>query len=144
MSVRTVLVVAGAALISGLALAEPAAEDPCVQPVAASVYTLSVGRIGSSFAALVGLLGAVNGGLALARPTGQGRIGTWARRNGAVTALVAGLIAVVVGWSVAATADGGLGTGNGLGGAYVAMLVGLIAVTLGWLARSRSRSRRTG
>ncbi|MFE4332449.1 DUF6223 family protein [Streptomyces sp. NPDC056831] len=64
----------------------------------------------------------------------------WARRNGAVTALVAGLIAVVVGGSVAATADGGLGTGNGLGGACVATLVGLIAVTLGWPARSR----RTG
>jgi hypothetical protein len=52
---------------------------------------------------------------------------------------MAGLIAVLVGGSVAATADGGLGTGNGLGGAYVAMLVGLIAITLGWLARSRSR-----
>ncbi|WP_406497724.1 DUF6223 family protein [Streptomyces sp. NBC_00846] len=142
MSVRTVLAVAGAALISGLVLAEPAAADPSVQPVAASVYTLSAGRVGASLAALVGLLGAVNGGLALARHTGQGHIGTWARRNGAVTALVAGLIAVVVGGSVAATADGGLGTGNGLGGAYVAMLVGLIAVTLGWLARSRSR--RTG
>jgi len=143
MSVRTLLAVAGAVLISGLALAEPAAAIPSVQPVAASVYTLSGGRIGASLAALVGLLGAVNGGLALARPTGMGHIGTWARRKGDVTALVAGLIAVVVGGSVAATADGGLATGNGLGGAYVAMLVGLIAVTLGWLARSRSRSRRS-
>ena len=128
---------AGAALISGLALAEPAAADLSVQPVAASVYTLSGGRIRSSLAALVGLLGALNGGLALARPTGKGHIATWARGNGAVTALVAGLIAVVVGGAVAATADGGLGTGNGLGGAYVAIVVGLIAVTLGRLARSR-------
>ncbi|MGW1848095.1 DUF6223 family protein [Streptomyces sp. NPDC001966] len=140
MSVRTVLAVAGAGLIGGFVLAEPAAADPSVQPVAASVYTLSVGRIGSSLAALVGLLGAVNGGLAMTRPTGQGHIGTWVRGKGAVTALVAGLIAVAVGGAVAATADGGLGTGNGLGGAYVAMLVGLVAVTLGWLARSR----RTG
>ncbi|MFC5034543.1 hypothetical protein C8250_034685 [Streptomyces sp. So13.3] len=140
MSVRTVLAVLGAALIGGLALAEPAAADPSVHPVAASVYTLSAGRIGASTAALVGLLGAVNGGLALARRTGNGHIGTWVRRNGVVTALVAGSLAVVVGTFVAATADGGLGTGNGLGGAYVAMLVGLIAVTLGWLARSR----RTG
>jgi len=137
MSVRTVLAVAGATLISGLALAEPAAAYPSVQPVA-SVYTLSGGRIGASLAALVGLLGAVNGGLALARYS-KGHIGTWARRNGAFTALVAGLIAVVVGGLVAATADGGLGTGNGLGGAYVAMLAGLTAITLGWLARSRSR-----
>lgn len=142
MSVRTVLAVAGAALIGGLALAGPAAADPLLQPVAASVHTVSAGRIGALLAALAGLLGAVNGGLALARPTGQGHIATWARRNGPVTALVAGPIAVVVGGSVAATADGGLGTGNGLGGAYVAMLVGLLAVTLGWLARSRSRRTR--
>jgi hypothetical protein len=137
MSVRTVLAVAGAALISVLALAEPAAADPAGLPVAVSVYTLSGGRIGASLAALVGLLGAVNGGLALARSTGKGHIRTWARHNGAVTALVAGLIAVVVGGSVAATADGGVGTGNGLAGAYVAVLMGLIAVILGGLARSR-------
>jgi hypothetical protein len=128
MSVSTDIAAAGVAVISG------------VQPAAASFYTLSAGRIGASTAALVGLLGAVNGGLALARFTGLGHIGTWVRRNGAVTALVAGLIAVVAGGSVAVTADGGLGTGNGLGGAYVAMLAGVIAVGLGWLARSR----RTG
>ncbi|MGY3061664.1 hypothetical protein ACVWZD_005962 [Streptomyces sp. TE3672] len=68
MSMRTVLAVAGAVLVGGFVLAVPAAADPSVQPVAASVYTLSVGRIGSSLAALVGLLGAVSGGLALARP----------------------------------------------------------------------------
>lgn len=137
MSVRTVLAVAGATLIGSLALAGPAAADPSVQPVAASVYTVSVGRVGASLAALVGLLGAINGGLALARPARQGHITTWVRRNGAATALMTGLIAMVVGGSVAATADGGLGTGNGLGGAYVALLVGLIAIALGWLARSR-------
>ncbi|MBT2444082.1 hypothetical protein J7E93_29120 [Streptomyces sp. ISL-36] len=141
MSVRSVLAVAAAALVGGFALAEPAVADPSIQPVTASVYTVSVGRVGASLSALVGLLGAVNGGLALARPIGQGRIGTWDRRNGAVTALAAGLVAVVVGGAVAATADGGLGTGNGLGGPYFAMLLGLVAVTLGWLARSRSRSR---
>ena len=97
MSLRTVLAVAGAALISGLVLAEPAAADSSVQPLA-SVYTLSGGRIGASMAALVGLLGAVNGGLALARPAGRGHIDTSARWNGAITALVAGLIAVTLGW----------------------------------------------
>ncbi|GKQ36063.1 DUF6223 family protein [Streptomyces sp. A012304] len=142
MSIRSVCAVAAAVLIGGFAFAEPAAADPSVQPVAASVYTVSLGRVGASLSALVGLLGAVGGGLALARPTGQGHIGTWARRNGAVAALVAGLVAVTVGGTVAATADGGLGTGNGLGGAYFAMLLGLIAVTLGWLARSRSRRTR--
>ena len=70
------LAVAGAALLGGLGLAAPAAALPSVQPVAASVYTLSGGRIGASLAALLGLLGAVIGGLALARPTGMGHIGT--------------------------------------------------------------------
>ncbi|MFG2987014.1 DUF6223 family protein [Streptomyces sp. NPDC048258] len=103
---------------------------------------MSVGRVGALLSALVGLLGAVGGGLALARPTRQGHVVTWARRNGAVTALAAGLIAMAVGGTAAATAEGGLGTGNGLGGAYFAMLLGLIAVTLGWPARSRSRRTR--
>ncbi|MEV3991398.1 DUF6223 family protein [Streptomyces sp. NPDC049837] len=143
MSVRSVLAVSAAVLVGGFVLAAPAAADPSVQPVAASVYTVSVGRVGASLSALVGLLGAVTGGLALARPTRQGRVGTWARRNGAVTALAAGLVAVVVGGAVAATADGGLGTGNGLGGAYFAMALGLIALILGRLARSRSRTRRS-
>ncbi|MEU6623283.1 DUF6223 family protein [Streptomyces litmocidini] len=142
MSVRTVLALTGAVLVGGLALAVPAAAEPAVQPVAASVYTLSVGRVASSMAALVGLLGAVNGGLALARTAGRSRLRAWARRNGSVTALVAGPIAVAVGTVVAVTADGGLGTGNGLGGAYVAVLVGLAAVALGW--RARSGTRRTG
>ncbi|MEU2389464.1 DUF6223 family protein [Streptomyces sp. NPDC007369] len=142
MSVRAVFAVAGAALIGGLALADPAAADPSVQPLDVGVHTMSVGRVGASLSALVGLLGVVNGGLALAGRTGQGRIAAWARRNGAVTAQAAGLIAVIAGGSVAATADGGLGTGNGLGGACVAMLLGLIAAVLGWSARSRSR--RTG
>ncbi|MDV9193728.1 DUF6223 family protein, partial [Streptomyces sp. SR27] len=107
MSVRTVpaltravltgAVLTGAVLIGGLALAVPAAADPAVQPVAANVYTLSVGRVASSAAALVGILGAVNGGLALARTTGGGRVRIWARLHGAVTALVAGPVAVAVG-----------------------------------------------
>ncbi|MFF7438561.1 DUF6223 family protein [Streptomyces sp. NPDC008122] len=142
MSVRTVLALTGAAVIGGLAFAVPAAADPAVQPVAASVYTLGPGRVAAASAALVGLLGVVNGGLALARTTGRGHVRTWARRHGAVTALVAGPVAVAVGAVVAATADGGLGTGNGLGGAYVAVLVGLAAVALGW--RARARARRTG
>ncbi|GAA4897206.1 DUF6223 family protein [Streptomyces coeruleoprunus] len=142
MSVRSVLAVSAAVLIGGLALAEPAAADPSVQPAAASVYTVSVGRVGASLSALVGLLGALSGALALTRSTRQGRVGTWARRNGSLTALAAGLVAVAVGGVVAATADGGLGTGNGLGGAYFAVLLGLLALTLGWLARSGPRRAR--
>lgn len=141
MSVRSALSVTGALLIGALALAEPAAADTSAQPVAADLYTVSVGRVGASLSALIGLLGSVCAGLALARTTARGRVVAWARRNGAVTALVTGPVAVVVGGTVAATAEGGLGTGNGLGGAYVAILLGLTAVTLGRLARNRNRNR---
>ena len=65
-------------------------------------------------AAVVGLIGAVIGGLALARSAG--RIGTGNGQRGAVVALVMGPIGLVMGGLVVATADGGLGTGNGLGG----------------------------
>jgi hypothetical protein len=54
-------------------------------------------------------------------------------------ALVLGLIGLVIGGLVVATADGGLGTGNGLGKGIVAMMVGLIGMTLGGLALARSR-----
>ena len=71
-------------------------------------------RIAASAAAVVGLIGAVIGGLALARSTG--RIGTANGRRGAIVALVLGPIGLVIGGLVVATADGGLGTGNGLAG----------------------------
>ncbi|GAA4778628.1 hypothetical protein GCM10023329_29610 [Streptomyces sanyensis] len=127
MSTRFSLSAATAVLIAALALAGPAAAASAT-PVAADVFTLSVGRIGASLSALTGLIGSVCGGIALTRTTGKGRAAAWARRNGPVTALVTGLIAAAVGGTVAATAKGGLGTGNGLGGAYVAVLLGLIAV----------------
>ena len=70
-------------------------------------------RIAASVAAVMGLIGAVIGGLALARSAG--RIGTGNGRRGAIVALVMGPIGLVIGGLVVATADGGLGTGNGLG-----------------------------
>ncbi|MEU5218203.1 DUF6223 family protein [Streptomyces sp. NPDC020807] len=144
MSVRTALAVTGTAatvLVGALVLAVPAAADPAVPPVAANVYTFGVGRVTSAVAGVIGLLGAVNGGLVLAGRAGGGHVGAWVRRNGAVTALVAGLVALVGGAVVAATAEGAVGTGNGLGGAYVAMAVGAVAVALGALGQARSRSR---
>ena len=88
-------------------------------------------------AVVVGLSGAVVGGLALARSAR--RIGTGNGRRGAIVALVLGPIGLVIGGLVVATADGGLGTGNGLGGGIVAMMVGLIGMALGGLALARSR-----
>ena len=60
-------------------------------------------------------------------------------RIGAMVAGMAGLIGVVIGGLVVATAEGGVGTGNGLGGGVVAMVVGLIGMALGGLALARSR-----
>jgi hypothetical protein len=120
-----------------LGLATPAAAHASVQPVAASVYAMSSGRVGASVAALVGLIGVVIGGLAMARSAG--RIDTGSGRRGAIVALVAGLIGMAVGALVVATSDGGIGTGNGLGGAIVALVVGLISMVLGGLALARSR-----
>ena len=56
-----------AAVVGGLGLAAPAAANVSVQPAAASVYTVSPGRIGAIMAAVVGLIGVVIGGLALVR-----------------------------------------------------------------------------
>ena len=106
------------------------------QPPSVS-YTLTPERIVASAAAVVGLIGAVIGGLALARSAG--RIGTGNGRRGAIVALVLGPIGLVIGGLVVATADGGLGTGNGLAGGVVAMMVGLIGMALGGLALARSR-----
>jgi hypothetical protein len=127
---------AAVALVAGFGLATPAHAHVSVRP-AVDVYTLSPGRIGAIVAALAGLIGAVIGGLALARSAG--RIGTGKGRRGAIVALVLGPFGLIIGGLVVATADGGLGTGNGLGGGIVAMLVGLIGMILGGLALSRSR-----
>jgi hypothetical protein len=122
-----------AVLVLGAGLATPAAVDAWGQRDVATVYTMSPGRIGAILAGIVGLIGAVNGGLALVRS----RLGAGQRR--AIVALVLGPIGVVIGGLVVATANGGVGTGNGLGGGVVAMVVGLIGMTLGGLARARSR-----
>jgi hypothetical protein len=138
--VRLVLAAAAAALLGGVGLAAPAAAHVSAQPAAASVYTMSAGRLGSTVAAVLGLTGVIIGGLALARPTS--RIGTGNGRLGATMALAAGLIGVALGGLVVATSDSGIGTGNGRGGAYVALVVGLIAMVIGGLALARSRPHR--
>ena len=116
-------------------LAAPVAAQVSNQP-AVSVYTLTPERLAASLAAVVGLIGAFIGGLALVRSAR--RIGGNGRR-GAVVALVMAPIGLTIGGLVVATADGGLGTGNGLAGGIVAMVVGLIGMALGGLALVRSR-----
>jgi hypothetical protein len=137
---RVTHLLAVAAPVAGVALAIPAAAQVSDQSAAVSVYTLTPERIAASVAAVVALIGAVIGGLALARSAGH--IGSGNGRRGAIVGLVLAPIGVVIGGVVVATADGGLGTGNGLGGGVVAMMVGLIGMALGGMALTRSR--RTG
>ncbi|WP_424532052.1 DUF6223 family protein [Sphaerisporangium viridialbum] len=137
MSVRHLLAAAAAALLGGFGLATPAAAYVLVQPTAASAYTLTAGRLWSLVAVLLGLAGAVIGGLALARSAG--RTGTGTGRRGAIVALVAGLAGALIGGLVVAAADGGPGTGYGIVGGFVALVVGLIAMVLGGLALAHSR-----
>ena len=136
MSNWLVAVLFGVAIAISIGCSTAAAADD-LQP-AASVYTMSSGRLGALVAALVGLIGVVIGALAL---RSAGRIGTGSGRLGAIVALVAGLIGMALGGLVVATADGGIGTGNGVGGAIVALVVGLIGTVLGGLALARSRRR---
>ena len=64
---RVTHLLAAAALIGGVGLAAPAAAQVSDQPRAVSVYTITPERIAASVAAVVALIGAVIGGLALAR-----------------------------------------------------------------------------
>ncbi|MER5642973.1 DUF6223 family protein [Streptosporangium sp. NPDC002524] len=165
MSVRYVSAVAGAALSGAFRLAVPAAAHVSLQLAPVGSYTLTAGRVWSMVAVLAGLVGVVAGGLALARSTG--RIGPGpgpgpgagagsgpgagsgsgpgsgsvfgSGRRGAVVALVAGLVGVVIGGLVVAAADGGPGTGYGIVGGFAALVVGVAGTALGGLALARSR-----
>jgi hypothetical protein len=110
------------------------------EPAATTVYGLTPRRLWATTAAVLGLVGVVIGGLALARPSG--RFGTASGRRGTIVALVAGLIAVVNGGLNLAITKGGPGTGNGVVGGAVALVLGLIAMALGGLALARSRHPR--
>jgi hypothetical protein len=127
---RVTALLVAATLIGQVGLVAQASD----QPSAVSGYTFTPERMTASVAAIVGLIGAVIGGLALAR---SGRIGAGNGRRAAIVALVMGPIGLVIGGLVVVTADGGVGTGNGLAGGIVAMVVGLIGMTLGGLALVR-------
>lgn len=107
-------------------------EATSIHVVAAGVFDISAGRLGAIVAGVVGLIGIVLGGRALARSATR-------TRSAGRTSMVLGLIAIVLGALVMATSDGSVGTGNGLGGAIVAAVAGLIAMILGGLAQARSR-----
>jgi hypothetical protein len=107
------------------------------QPSRVSAYTLTPKRMLASSSALVGLIGTVVGGLALARS--RARVGPGQGRRGAILSLVMGPVALVVGGVVVVTANGGPGTGNGIAGGFVAIVLGLTATSLGAMVVSRAR-----
>jgi hypothetical protein len=106
------------------------------QPAATTVHGLTPRRLWATSGVAVALVGVVIGGMALYR--GARQIGNRGR-NGAAAALVAGLIAAVIGGLNLAVANGGPGTGHGVVGGATAIVLGLTALTLGGLARARYR-----
>lgn len=134
---RVTRLLAATALVGGLGLVTPVAAQESAQPTAVDTYSITPKRMVASTASLLGLSGAVIGGLALAR-SARG-IGRDNGRRGAMVALVLGSIGFIVGGLVVAAANGGLGTGNGLAGGVVAMMVGFVGIALGGLALARSR-----
>ena len=111
------------------------------EPAATTVYGATPRRVWATIVMVLGLVGVIIGGLALARPAS--RLGTASGLLGAIVALVAGMIAAVNGLLNLALAKGGPGTGNGVIGGAAALVLGLIAMALGAVALARSRSSRS-
>jgi hypothetical protein len=114
-----------------IALTVPAAAQASGQPAVG--FGMTSGRFMASSSAVIGLVGAVIGSLALWRPAGRFGRG----RLGVIIALAAGVVSVCVGGYIVATA-GGFGTGGGRAGAIVAVVLGLLAIVLGGIAFVRS------
>jgi len=134
--VRTATAACTSAALTGWALAAPASAH--AMTASTPVYGMTSGRLASSSVAVLALVAAVVGGLALARARRSGAPGSAPRGRGGVAAVVLGLLAAGAGAVLAATADGGLGSGSGVGGAVVAVVLGLAAVVLGGLAATRA------
>jgi hypothetical protein len=105
-------------------------------PLTNQVHGMTLRRLWATTAVGLGLAGLIVGSMALVRAAR--RIGNHGR-NGAIVALVAGIIALVNGGLNLAVATGGPGTGNGVVGGAAAFVLGLFGMALGGLALSRSR-----
>ena len=105
-------------------------------PLTNTVHGPTPRRLWATTAVALGLAGVIIGSMALVRAARRtGKSG----RNGAILALVAGVIAVVNGGLNLALATGGPGSGNGVIGGAAAFVLGLIGMALGGLALFRSR-----
>jgi hypothetical protein len=125
----------GAAVFGGLVYAVLVAAHVS-QLGATTVYGLTPRRLWATTAVVLGLAGVIIGSMAMVRAVR--RIGNYGR-NGAIVALVAGIIAVVNGGLNLAVATGGPGTGNGVVGGAAAFVLGLTATAVGGLALARAR-----
>jgi hypothetical protein len=99
-----------------------------------AITVVGSGRVGPTIAALLGLAAAALGARALQRarrPDHATQRGAGRRRP---TALLTGLLAVLLGVVFIAAADGGPGTGNGVVGSAFAIVLGTVAVVLDRLA----------
>lgn len=103
------------------------------EPAASTVHGATARRLWATGVVGLGLVGAIMGGVALARPSG--RFGTAPMR---LAVLAAGAVAAINGGLVVALAKGGPGSGNGVVGGAAALVLGVIAVALG-IALTRSR-----
>jgi len=128
-------VLAGAAVFAGLVYAVLVAAHVS-GPFTNTVHGLTLRRLWATTAVVFGFAAAIIGSMALVRAAR--RIGNHGR-NGAIVALVAGIIALVNGALNLAVANGGPGTGNGVVGGAIAFVLGLIGMALGGLVRFRSR-----
>ncbi|MEQ1872047.1 MAG: DUF6223 family protein [Vicinamibacterales bacterium] len=99
----------------------------------ATVRGITTGRAQALVGLGIALIGAIVGGLALARSAGD------SRRIRGLVAVIAGLIGTILSGIHLANATGAIGTGSGKLGAIVALVVGLIGVALGGLAVARAR-----
>ena len=102
-------------------------------------HKLTPGRLWATTDAVVGLISAILAGRALSRSTR--RIGNGGR-NGAIVAMVVGLIVSAYAVLHLNVFTGGFGTGAGRAGALIAILLGLTSMVLAGITLSRSRRTR--
>lgn len=124
-----------AAMVCMFCFTALAAAQVSNQPAGVDANILTPKRTIAGGGAVTGLVGALVGGMSLARSARRAGAG----RRAALAALVLGPVALVIGALVVLTAGGGVGTGNGVAGGAVAIATGLIGVALGGVALSRSR-----
>jgi hypothetical protein len=102
-------------------------------------HRLTPGRLWATIDAVVGLVSAILAWRALARSAG--RIGNGGR-NGAMVAMVVGLIVIAYAVLHLNIFTGDFGTGAGRAGAIVAIVMGLTSMVLAGITLARSRRTR--